>query len=57
MEKLQNLEYDTINISERICHYWYFLGKGFQYEPNVYNGSNELMEKANFNDITIASVK
>ena len=64
------LEHDIIDISERIgvnrtnaskecaiCHYWYFLGKCFQYEPNIYNCSNELMQKANFNDITITSVK
>ena len=40
------LEYDRIDISEGIdvnitnaskeciiCHYWYFLGRGFKYEP------------------------
>ena len=40
------LEYDRIDISEgidinetsaskesEICHYWYFLDKGFKYEP------------------------
>ena len=21
-----------------ICHYWYFLNKGFKFQPNVYNG-------------------
>ena len=43
---VQMLEYDRIDISEGIdinetnaskecdiCHYWYFLDKGFKYEP------------------------
>ena len=45
------LEYDRIDISEEIdikkinaskdcdiCHYWYFLGKTFNYEPYLCNG-------------------
>ena len=45
------LEYDRIDISEEIdinktnasrefdiCHYWYFLNKGFKYEPHLCNG-------------------
>ena len=63
------LEYDRINVSvvvnktnapkERyICHYWYFLDEGFQYEPYLCNGSHDLMQKAmNFNDVAIISVK
>ena len=65
------LEYDRIDISEEIdinktngskecdiCHYWYFLDKGFKYEPNLCNGCHDLMQKdLNFNDVAIVSVK
>ena len=47
------LEYDRIDISEgiginkanaskecHICHYWYFKGIGFKYEPYLYNGKS-----------------
>ena len=65
------LEYDRINISEgtdinktntskecKICHYWYFTGIGFKYEPCLCNDCHGLMEKAiSFNDVAIAYVK
>ena len=65
------LEYDRIDISEGIdinktnaskecdiCHYWYFLDKGFKYESNFCNGCHYLMQKdLNFNDVVIVSVK
>ena len=28
-----------------ICHYWYFLDKNFSYEPHLYNGCHDLMQK------------
>ena len=50
------LEYDRIDISEvididkrntskecMICLYWYFLDKGFKYEPYLCNGCHNLM--------------
>ena len=41
-----------------ICHYWYFLDKGFQYELCLCNGCHNLMQKTmNFNDVAIASIK
>ena len=41
-----------------ICHYWYFLGKIFNYEPYLCNGCHYLMQKAmNFNDVAVLSVK
>ena len=63
------LEYDRIDISEGIdinkanaseecdiCHYWYFLDKNFNYEPYLWNGCHDLMQKApNFNDVAIVS--
>ena len=65
------LEYDRIDISGGIdinktnaskgcdiCHYWYFLDKGFKYEPYLCNGCHDLMQKAmNFNDVAIVSIK
>ena len=65
------LEYDRIDISEgininktdaskecEICHYWYFLDKGFKYEPYLCNGCHDFMQKAlNFNDVAIVSIK
>ena len=65
------LEYDRIEISEGIdinktnaskecdiCHYWYVLDKNFNYEPYLYNGCDDLMQKAmNFNNVAIVSIK
>ena len=65
------LGYDKIDISEGtdlnktsaskecdIGHYWYFLDKNFNYEPNLCNGCHDLMQKAmNFNDVAIVSIK
>ena len=66
------LEYDRIDISEGIdinktnaskecdiCHYWYFLDKGFKYKTCLCNGCHDLMQKAMiFNDdVAIVSVK
>ena len=65
------LEYDRIDISEGIdidktnaskecdiCHYWYFKDIGFKFEPYLYNGCHDLMQKAmNFNDVAFVFVK
>ena len=41
-----------------ICHYWYFLNKGFRSEPYLCNGCHELKRKAiNFNEVAVVSVK
>ena len=64
-------EYDKIYISEGIdidktnktkecnnCHYWYFLDKNFNYEPYLWNGCHDLMQKALiFKNVTIVSIK
>ena len=55
------LEYERIDISEgtdvnkinfskecNICHYSYFKGIGFKYEPYLCNGCHDLMQKAMF---------
>ena len=65
------LEYDRIDILEEnninktnaskecdICHFWYFLDKGFQYEPYLCNSRHDLMqEPMNYNDVAIVAVK
>ena len=66
------LEYDRIDISERIdvnksndnskecdiCHYWYFLDKNFSYQPHLFNGCLDLMQKAmSFNNFAIVTIK
>ena len=54
------LEYDNIYVIFNVIffHYWYFLDKGFKYEPYLCNGCHDLMQNAlNFNDAAIASVK
>ena len=41
-----------------ICGYWYFKDIGFKYEPYLYNGCHDLMQKAmTFNNIAIVYVK
>ena len=64
------LYYDRIDISEGInvnttseskecgiCHYWYFLDKGFKFQPNVYNGCcNVLMMSMNLSNIAILNM-
>ena len=40
------------------CHYWYFLNKGFKFQPNVYNiCHNLLMMSMNLCDIAILTIK
>ena len=65
------LEYDKIDILEGIdinkasaskecdiCHYWYFLNKNFSYDPYLYNGCRDLIQKSmNFYDVAIVSTK
>ena len=65
------LEYDRIDVSKGIdvnktdalkdcdiCHYWYFLSKNFNYEPNFCNGCHGLMQKGiSFNDAVFVFVK
>ena len=69
--KYKILEYNRSNISEGIdvnktntsrefdiCHYWYFKDIGFKYEPYIFNGCHDLMQKAmSFNDFAIVYVK
>ena len=59
------LYYDRIDVSERIdinktsaskeseiCHYWYFLDKGFKFQPYVCNDCHDvLMISMNLSDL------
>ena len=47
-----------VNQECSIYHYWYFLGKGFKFQPDVCNGcQDELMMSMNLNDIAILNVQ
>ena len=57
---LEGIDFNKTNESNEyyICHYWYFLDRGFKYEPYLCNGCNDLIQKAmSFNDFAISSVK
>ena len=63
--------YDRIDVSEGvdvnktsaskecdICHYWYFLNKGFTFQPNVCSKyHNLLMMSMNLRNIAILNIK
>ena len=41
-----------------ICHYWYFLNKGFKFQPNVCSRCHDLlMMSMSFSDIAILNIK
>ena len=41
-----------------ICHYWYFLDKGFKFYPNFCNEYHDLlMMSMNLSDIAILNIK
>ena len=41
-----------------ICHYWYFLNKGFKFKPYISNRSHVLkMMSMNLSDIAILKIK
>ena len=65
------LYYDRINVSEGIdvkktseskecdiCHYWYFLDKGFTFLPDVCNGCHDVkIISMNLSDIPTLNIK
>ena len=67
----EKLYYDRIDVSEEIdvnkaskskeyniCHYWYFLNKGFKFPSYVCKRYHDLlMMSMNFNDICILNIK
>ena len=41
-----------------VCHYWYFLNKGFKFQPHTLNRCHDLvMMSMNLSDITILNIK
>ena len=43
---------------KNICHYWYFLDKGFKFQPHVCNGCHDLlMMPMNLSDIALLNTK
>ena len=41
-----------------ICHYWYFKGIGYKYEPHACNGCHDLsMVVYDLNDFMILNIK
>ena len=50
-KRIKSQEYD-------ICHYWYFLNKGFKFQPNVFSKCHDLlMMSMNLSDIAILNIK
>ena len=59
IDALEGIDVNETNASKEydICHYWYVLDKGFNYEPYVCNGCHDLMQEAmNFNDVAIVAI-
>ena len=71
MNNIKMLYYDRTDVSERIdvnktstskecdiCHYWYFLNKGFKIQTNVCNRCHDLlMMSMNLSDVAIINIK
>ena len=57
---LFNKSIDVNNTNESkecdICHYWYFLDKRFNFQPDVCNGCNDVLMSINLNDIAILNI-
>ena len=56
----EGIDVNKINASKEcdICHYWYFKDIDFKYEPYLWNGCHDLMQKAmSFNNVAIIYVK
>ena len=71
MNNIKMLYYDRVDVSKgtdinkisaskecHICHYWYFLNKGFKFQPHVCNKCHDLlMMSINFSDVAILNIK
>ena len=71
MNNIKMLYFDKIDVSEGIdvnktsaskecdiCHYWYFLNKGFKFQPYVCNRCHDLlMMSMNLSNIYILNIK
>ena len=70
LQKKKLLNFDRIDTSEKLilikqanqecemCHYWYFLNKGFKFQPIVCDRCHDLlMMSMNRSDIAISNIK
>ena len=60
IEVSEGLDVNKINESKQcdICHYWYFLNKGFKFQSNVCNRCHDLLIMSmNLSDIPILNIK
>ena len=70
MNNIKILYYNRIDVSEGIdihktgaskehdiCHNWYFLNKGFKFQPYVCNRCYDLLISMNLSDIAILKIK
>ena len=55
----EGIDFDETSVSKEcnICHYWYFLNKGFKFQSYVCNGCHDLlMLSMNLSDIAILNI-
>ena len=46
------------SISSFTCDYWFFLNKGFKFQPNIFNGGHDLLNLSrSLNNIAILNMK
>ena len=60
IEVSQGIDINQTSASKEcdICHYWYFLNKGFKFHPNVCNRCHDLLiVSMNLGDIYILNIK
>ena len=65
MNNIKMLYYDRIDVNKTsaskerdICHYWYFLNKGFKFQPYACNKCHDLfMMFMNLSDTAILKIK
>ena len=45
IDVFERIDFNKTSASKEcdICHYWYFLHKSFQFQPNVYNRCHDLL--------------
>ena len=56
----EEIDFDQTSASKKydICHYWYFLNKGFKFQPNICNKCHGLlMMSMNLSVIVVLNIK
>ena len=58
IDGFEGIDIDKTSASKEcnICHYWYFLDKGFKFQSYVCNGSHDVLMSANLSDIAILNI-